>query len=171
MNTLTQTVSPLPRFSTPLSLPAEFLNAYDVLNADALQWTAALYKVELTGNGAQSHQKREKRGDIKQIFWKLRDRHKSFCHGYGFVVDINEDTVAIPSSWAIPSPISFDGYTVTRKEIVSARLGILEHRAIVAGILREGLKKHFKDHRSSKEGSVGQVVEIPLAFSETVHHR
>ena len=105
-STLTQTVSPYSNLSIRSSLPAEFLNAYDILHADSLQWTVALYKVEHTGNGAQAHQKR---GDIKQVLWKLRDRHKSSCRGHGFVVDINEDTVAIPSSWAIPSPISFDG--------------------------------------------------------------
>jgi hypothetical protein len=147
-STLTQPVSPYSNLSVPSSLPAEFLNAYDILNADTLQWTVALYKVEHTENGAQVHQKR---GDIRQVLWKLRDRHKSACRGYGFVVDINEDTVAIPSSWAIPSPITVDGYTVTRKDIVTARFGTLEHRDIVTGILREGLKKHFKDHRSSKE--------------------
>ena len=46
--------------------------------------------------------KRMQRGDAKQVIWSLRKKHKDLCCGYGFVVDVDEETVAVPSGWKLP---------------------------------------------------------------------
>ncbi len=134
--------------NTSNSLPAEFLNAYEILNATDLKWDVALYEVRPTSGRVPSH---EKRGDIKQVLWKLLSKYKDHCRGYGFILDVEKTTVAIPAAWEIPSPLQIDGYTVTRQRNITVCPGEARYRSIATGLIREGLKKHFKDNRSSQE--------------------
>jgi len=76
-------------------LPETFLSCYDIVNSDALRWGVRLYKVRRDG-GEQTH---AEQGDAKQTIWSLRKKHKELCRGYGFVVDLDEETIAVPSGW------------------------------------------------------------------------
>ena len=78
----------------------EFLNAYDILNLDNLSWEVATYKVIRLDGYDANHQER---GKIKDIIWQLRRNYRDRCRGYGFVIDIDEETVAISSDWDLPN--------------------------------------------------------------------
>ena len=124
---------------------AEFLNAYRIHNREDLSWEVAIYKI-VQLNGDQS--KNEDRGKIKSIMWDLRWKHKGLCPGYGFILDVDKTTVAIPKDWNIPQENDFKGYRVTRTREFKAEMSDPDHRAIVTGILRESIKRHFKDNGS-----------------------
>lgn len=122
---------------------AEFLNAYSIHNREDLSWEVATYKiVQLNGNQS----KNEDRGKIKDIMWDLHWKHKGQCPGYGFIFDVDKTTVAIPKNWNIPQRDNFEGYQVTRDRELKAQMSDPNHQAIVRGILRESIKRHFKDN-------------------------
>lgn len=129
-------------------LPESFLSCYEIVNSDALRWGVRLYKVRRNG-GDQTH---ADRGEAKQVIWSLRKKHKDLCRGYGFVVDVDEDTVAVPSDWKLPGDVSEDEYVVTFESEFTTDPANRSHRAVITGILREGIKKHFKDKRSDVLG-------------------
>ncbi len=132
----------------------EFLNAYGIHNREDLGWEVAIYKIAQL-NGDQLTNK--DRGTIKSIMWDLRWKHKRLCPGYGFILDVDETTVAIPKNWNIPQQNDFKGYRVTRDREFKAQMSNPSHQVIVTGILRESIKRHFKDNGSlSKIGPLWQ---------------
>ncbi len=85
------------RLQQTSELPETFLSCYEIVNADAVRWGVRLYKVR-RDSGEQTH---ADRSDAKQIVWSLRKKHKDLCRGYGFVVDVDEETIAVPADpWA-----------------------------------------------------------------------
>ncbi len=132
----------------------EFLNAYSILDLEDLSWEVAIYKiVQLNGNQS----KNEDRGKIKDIMWDLRRQYAGQCPSYGFILDVDKTTVAIPKNWNIPQEDDFKGYRVTRDHELKAQMSNPNHRVIVTGILRESIKRHFKDNGSfSKIGPFWQ---------------
>jgi len=121
-----------------------FLSCYEILNPGALRWAVRLYKVRRDGGG-QSH---AERGDAKQVIWSLRKKHKDLCRGYGFVVDVDEETVAVPSGWALPGDVREGEHVVTFDSDFTTDPTNRRHRTVIMGVLREAIKKHFKDNRS-----------------------
>ena len=91
-------------------LPGSFLNCYEVTNPASLVWPVRLYKVVRADGSGQSH---GDRGEIKQAIWDLRKKHSSLCRGLGFVVDVDEETVAVPTAWELPSGEQVGDYQVT----------------------------------------------------------
>jgi hypothetical protein len=128
--------------------PETFLSCYEIVNPDALRWGVRLYKVRRDGGG-QTH---ADRGDAKQAIWSLRKKHKDLCRGYGFVVDVDEETVAVPTGWKLPSDVRDGDNLITFDCEFTTDPAARSHRAVIAGILREGIKKHFKDNRSEVLG-------------------
>jgi len=137
----------------PRVLPADFLNAYEIENTDELEWPVNVYSVDLPNVSNQNH---EHRSEIKQTIWELRRTYKNQCSGYGFAVDISPRLVAVPATWKLPSLIEGQNYVVKLhwSGIASART--LEGREAVAGILREGIKKHFKEDVAEGLGNLWQ---------------
>ena len=129
-------------------LPETFLSCYEIVNADALRWGVRLYKVRRDG-GEQTHCER---GDAKQIIWRLRKKNQSLCRGYGFVVDLDEETIAVPSGWNLPGNVREGEYLVTFDSEFTTDPANRRHRSIITGIIREGLKKHFQENRSDALG-------------------
>jgi hypothetical protein len=84
----------------PTRLPDSFLSCYEIMNPESLVWLVRLYKVVRVDGSGQSH---GDRGEIKQAVWELRKKYLNLCRGYGFVVDVDEETVAIPAGWELPS--------------------------------------------------------------------
>ncbi len=91
-------------------LPGSFLSCYEITNPESLAWSVRLYKVIRTDGSGQSH---GARGEIKQAIWALRKKHSSFSPRYGFVVDVDEETVAVPAGWELPSGEQVGDYRVT----------------------------------------------------------
>ena len=81
-------VSPVIDKAAP-ALPETFLSCYEIVNADGLRWHVRLYKVRRMAGAWQSH---EQRGEIKQAVWTLRKKYQGLCRGYGFVVDVGQET-------------------------------------------------------------------------------
>ena len=97
-------------------LPGSFLNCYEVTNPASLVWSVRLYKVVRTDGSGQSH---GDRGEIKQAIWDLRKQHAGLCRGLGFVVDVDEETVAVPTAWEFPLGEQVGDYRVTRGQTVT----------------------------------------------------
>ena len=135
------------------SLPASFLNGYSILNSSWLSWPVNVYDVELVGSKSQGH---ERRREIKNAIWELRSQHKAQCKGLGFVVDIGARQVAVPADWNLPVPIATEKYSVRLESSFIARATDKEAHGIVAGILREAIKLHFREKRCSELGDLWQ---------------
>lgn len=148
-----EVVAPVLHPVNRLNRGTEFLNAYEIVNAAELKWSVSVYKVVRLDGYASGH---ENRGKNKDIIWGLKNIHKALCRGYGFVIDVDETTVAIPSTWDIPSQENFEGYSVTFERSFIARATDIKHKTIVSGILRESIKRHFKDVTSAEIGAVWQ---------------
>jgi len=154
-------------------LPAGFINAYEIINGSTMGWDVNVYKVRRTDTRLQDH---NERGDVKNAIWSLRKKHKDRCRGYGFVIDIGRDMVAIPASWDIPSPENSGSFTVTREKQFSVSLLDTESTSqeIVAGIIREGLKNHFKNGFSEELGKLWQdkhrFCQVPKKTDESDYY-
>ncbi|MBI4776963.1 MAG: hypothetical protein HY788_22745 [Deltaproteobacteria bacterium] len=131
-----------------------FLNCYEISNADSLSWDVAVYRVKKVDGQPSPH---DERGELKSLFWDFkRGEFKSVCGGYGFIIDVDDDAIAIPGKWAIPEGIERNGYVINRANRFTACAANPGHRAVVAGIIREGLRKHFKEHTPEGVGDLWQ---------------
>ena len=92
-------VSPVVDKAVP-ALPETFLSCYEIVNADGLRWHVRLYRVRRMAGAWQSH---EERREIKQAVWTLRKKYQGLCRGYGFVVDVGQELVAVPAEWNLSS--------------------------------------------------------------------
>jgi hypothetical protein len=117
--------------SVPL-LPQDFLNCYEILNPLALSWPVTLYAVDSLNGSPQTH---GQRGSIKDIIWKLLlGEYRHVRRGPGFVVDVSPRLVALPRAWALPAPISADGFTISVERSFVAAPGDSGSGAVVEGI-------------------------------------
>ena len=135
------------------ALPEVFLSCYEIVNPEELRWAVRLYRVEQTIASSQS---KAERGQAKQALWSLRKKYPSACSGYGFVVEIEEELVAVPEAWNLPSGAEIDGFRVTFQESLETDYSERTHRPIIAGILKEAIKRHFKDGQSTALGPLWQ---------------
>jgi hypothetical protein len=135
------------------STPTHFLNCFEILNLGDFEQTVNLYAVDFL-DATQNTQ--ENRGELKNVIWGLRKQHRSSCPGYGFVIDISPRLVVVPATWKLPCPIETSQFRVTLDRTVLATSTNAQGRNILAGILRESIKKHFKEDVSSDLGSLWQ---------------
>ena len=152
--------------------PPDFLNCYEIENISSLSWRVNLYSLRRTDGKAQCH---EDRSDLKDIIFRLKMKHRARCPGYGFIVDIDEQSVVVPADWNIPELTDFEGYDINFSHTFSASATDPNHRSIIRGILREGIKKHFKDHLFSHQlGSLwqnyGSFCQMPEETTENGHN-
>lgn len=140
------------RVASSLTLPANFLNAYEVVNGLALSWPVNIYAIDL----ATESEGQERRSQIKNVMWELRKQYKGNCRGYGFVIDISPRLVVVPQSWQLPTPLTNSRYAMRLDQSFVARANDEAHRPIVAGILREAIKAHFKSNQSQDLGNLWQ---------------
>jgi len=148
MNTTAASTQNLQKPQQASKLPETFLSCYEIVNPEALRWGVRLYQVRRDGGG-QTH---AERGGAKQVIWSLRKKYKDLCRGYGFVVDLDEETIAVPSGWNLPGDVREGEYLVTFDSEFTTEPANRRHRSIITGIIREGIKKHFKDNRSDALG-------------------
>jgi hypothetical protein len=141
-----------PEATAPASgLPETFLSCYEIANADAIRWGVRLYKVRRAG-GQPSH---AERGEAKQAIWNLWKKNKALCRGYGFVIDVDEETVAVSADWNLPDAQKGD-FHVTYDRALTTDPGDPAHRVLLAGILREAIKARFKNTPSDALGELWQ---------------
>jgi len=146
-------------------------SSYEITNLESLEWPVRLYKVVRADGSGQPH---GARGEIKQAIWTLRKKHSSFSPRYGFVVDVDEETVAVPAGWELPSGEQIGDYRVTFGQTVTMNPATPAHRSIISGILREAMKvlKHAEEWRLLRhhEGVMNPMVAqcIPPFDEENV---
>lgn len=143
-------------FNMTAALPADFLNAFEVLNSESLSWPVAIYRLDRMDHLTPTH---EDRGTIKNVIWELHGEYRRLCRGYGFVIDIGKDLVAVPEAWKIPSGITHGDYHVTREVERAARASNPQDQLIIAGIIREAIKRQFKEHTSDYLGPLWQDMD------------
>ena len=152
-------------------LPDSFLSCYEIVAPESLTWPVRLYKVIRTDGARQSH---SNRGEMKQTIWDLRRQYSSLCREYGFVVDVDTETVAVPLGWELPSGALVGNYHVTLAQTFTTDPTQAAHRGLIAGILRDAMKKHFKDNLSDALGHVWQdydrFCQVPSPLEDTEFH-
>lgn len=145
------------------------LNAFAVSNANDLRWDVAFYSVLPTASGGGTS-----RGAIKNVAWEARKTFKSSCPGFGFVVEVDAQTVAVPATWRIPDGSQVQGHTMklVLTDEVSARA--TKHSRLFGRILKEAIKEHFKKQASLKLGPLWQdfndFCQMPNGLSEHGYH-
>jgi hypothetical protein len=136
-----------------LALSRHFLNSYEISDPSMLAWPVSLYEARRIDKKPQTH---EDRGSIKNLIWTLRKQYASRCPGLGFVIDLDERTVAVPATWNLPVPISFESYEITLVRSLTTDWSEPNHIRIIAGIIRDGVKNHFKNNHSDDLGYLWQ---------------
>jgi hypothetical protein len=134
-------------------LPEVFLTCYEILDVSALRWDVRLHKARKIDGAGQAH---VDRGDVRQAIWSLKKKNPGLCRGYGFVVDLDAETAAVPAEWELPSGVVADGYIVTSDKRFQTDPSNRSHRKVIASILRDAAKKHFKENRSDMLGTLWQ---------------
>jgi hypothetical protein len=142
----------------------EHLNAYRILNPENLVWSISTYSIiPINGDPSQAD-----RGKIKNLGWELRNAYKSQCRGLGFIIDVDESTIATLSTWQFPRIEDFNGYRVLPDRTFQTNPKDPEHIRIIVGILREGIKLHFKNEPSDILGALwqdyGNFCQMPGKF-------
>ncbi len=143
-------------FDLPKAAPEEtkaFLDSYEILNINELEWPVRIYTIEPTDALEPRH---EERGKIVSAMWQLKFQHPEVSRGYGFIVDIDQRSVAVPARWELPSKVTVGDYFVTEDRSFVARASNPNDHPIVLGILREAIKKHFNDERNESLGTLWQ---------------
>jgi hypothetical protein len=154
---MTSSVRPQPQQFKPLQSPVEaknVLNCYEILNMRDFSWPVNVYRVEFADSTKQTHQNR---GEAKDIIWRLRKNDcRNLWKGFGFVVDLNQWEVAVPQRWGLSEQIITAEYSVSMKRSFTATVNDAQGRAVIAGILRDGIKSHFKNNTSPDLGELWQ---------------
>lgn len=130
-----------------------YFNAYQIENANDFAWDVNVYRVEFADRMRQTH---ENRGELKEIFWSLWKQHRNEWRGTIFVLDLNIHDVAVPGHWKLPGPVETPDYRITLQRSFRAQATDREGRKIVAGVLRDSIKKHFKNNGSLDLGDLWQ---------------
>lgn len=128
----------------PSERTTTLLNAYEVVSPASLSVPVRTYVIEARNGGTSSH---SKRGELKGIVWDYWREHRSCCSGRNFfVLDIDECRVAVPIGWDLPGSEEFRGYRISEESSFAATLSDPEHHPIIVGVVREAVKRRFRDH-------------------------
>jgi hypothetical protein len=144
---------PVPLAPPKRLLPKNFLNCFEILNFAELGQSVNLYAIDFKD---VTRNTQENRGELKNVIYQLRKQYHSSCPGYGFVVDISPRLVAVPGAWKFPSALDTQEYSASLERSFTASAADGQGRAILCGILREAIKKRFKDEIASELGPLWQ---------------
>lgn len=131
-------------------LPQQFLNCYEILNLDVMSWDVAVYRLTKL-NRQQEH---KDRGSLRSVIWDLYREFKSQCRGIAFVIDLDSERVAVGRGWQLPTGVERQGYRIEREREFTAKGNDPSSTPIVAGLLREGIARHFKENAVDAFGEV-----------------
>ena len=143
----------IPTAVQPDIFPPLFLNCYAITDPSQLEWPVRTYRITRRDGQPQSH---ADRGAAKNVIWKLRKKYASRCKGFGFVIDLNAEIVAVPESWDLPPSSQVENYVVTLDEQFTTTASDPRSQHIISGILREAVKAHFKNNSPTGLGELWQ---------------
>jgi len=116
------------------------LNAFEIINPQALRWSAARYHVQ-PQDGDLTH---EKSGAAKRLIWDLKKAQPSDAPGRGFVLLESPNTVLVPRAWCWADQ-EFQGFSVRRGANVTLRAEEPQHQRLVRELLGTALRTHLKN--------------------------
>lgn len=134
------------------------LNAYPVVNADALTWDVARYHLQPV-SGSLEH---EDRGAAEQLLWRLKREHPAACPGHGFAISETPQTVIVPQEWQIPDQKNFHGFAVRRTGTFTLRADDSDYQQVVSTLLKLALRRHMR----TSAGQLGPVWQHVGGFCE-----
>jgi len=144
-----------------------YLNAFAIKDPSTMAWPVRVLKVTLKRNETQTH---EDLGKLRSIIWDLRKQYASDCKGYGFVVDAAKSSVAIPQKWMLKLPIDTPEFKVELEKELLADPSTAMGSRIVCGIIKDAIKRHFKNQTSSELGPLWQdysgFAQVPKPSNE-----
>ncbi|MEI9975293.1 MAG: hypothetical protein WDO73_26460 [Ignavibacteriota bacterium] len=130
-----------------------FMNCFEVLNFSELGQPVNLFAIDFKDSMRNTQ---ENRGELKNVMYQLRKQYRASCPGYGFVVDISPRLIAVPGAWKFPSAIETPEYTASLMRSFTAGAADSQGRTILSGILREAIKKRFKEDLGPELGPLWQ---------------
>ena len=151
--------------TTPSARRRMLLNGYNISNLDALHWKAAVYEVKPLAAVSMPT-----RASVKEVMWAFKKTNRSLCSGYGFVVELDETTVAIPAEWLIPSGTVANGHEFRRAHELEVRGSDLSHATLFGRIIKDALRSHLKKVGPQVLGPLwqdyGTLCQIPKSQTE-----
>jgi hypothetical protein len=136
----------------------EFLNAFAITNADQIRWAARIYRFRPL-RGAVEEQRRA----IRDAVWAAKKVPGSACRRWSFVVDLDEEHVAVSADWQL-AECTVNNFEVRLVETTEITATAPKWEPVFARILKDGLKLHFKDNASA---SLGLLWQDYNSFCET----
>lgn len=150
---------------TSLTLPAlvqspsvdessgDVLNAFEITNARDLAWNVRLYQVTAASGEKIDHRNG---GKIKTAIWDFRKQHGKPNWGYGFVIDLGDQTIAVPVTWEIPTDTVYGGYRIRFDKACTATATDYAFVDLVTAMINEGVKKRLKKSNDRNIGPLWQ---------------
>lgn len=115
------------------------LNGYAIANLAELKWKATLYEIKSTAPVSTPS-----RATVKEVMWSFKKAHRGLCPGYGFIVEVDETTVAVSAEWPIPNGTEWEGHAFRRIKEVEVHGGDPAQAILFARIIKDGLRSHLK---------------------------
>ena len=140
--------------TTESTLPSLFLNAFELHLDSRNPWRVSLYSVTPLDDSSPEH---EERGSIKNAVWRYKFSNPGHCSGpHSYVVDLDEGTVAVPSTWQIPTGATSEGYYINPIQDTTLSLDDPEHDAVVSRLLKAAFNRVLKNTIDSPLGPLWQ---------------
>lgn len=137
-----------------ITLPSLFLNGFKLDLPSRTPWRVSLYTVTPEDDASIEH---VNRGAIKNAVWRYKFSNPSQCSGtHSFVLDIDESTVAVPTTWNIPKGTVSEGYSIVPDQDVVVSLDDPKHNLIVSRLLKVAFSRVFKNMTDTPLGPLWQ---------------
>jgi len=141
------------------------LNGYLISNLAELRWKAAIYKIEPAARVSTPN-----RATVKEVMWNFKKAHGGLCPGYGFIVEVDEDCVAVPAEWQIPDGTGWEGHAFRRVDEAEIHGGDPRQAILFARIVKDALRSHLKKMGPAVLGPLWQdystLCQIPTSQTE-----
>ena len=126
------------------------LNAYAVRFPDGFGIPVNTYVVQPTDGVDSAH---DDRGTMVSAVWDWWRENRQFCSGDDyFVIDIDEERVAVPTGWSLPDSEDFGGYRIVNEGPLVARPTDAEHHGLLCKLIKDSIKKRLKESNSAVLG-------------------
>ena len=136
--------------SSPV-VAGEIFNAFSITNPDELRWRARIYRFRPIRGPVE-----DQRRVIKDSVWAAKKLPGSICRGWSFIVDLDEERVAISADWELADGATINDFELRFEEFAEINSTDKRFASAFARIIKDGLKLHFKDKVSPILGPLWQ---------------
>lgn len=147
------------------------LNCYEITNTNDINWDVNCYSIQKKNGEKMNHLDRN---NFKNIIFELKKHKESQCRGWGFIIDVNENTVVVPKNWELASNVDIRGYNIRFNKSYNISDDSNKFKDEILGIIREGFKIHFKNNISNTLGPIwfnfGRYCQTPNLHNKRKFH-